>query len=195
MPYPINIAPADSPILDPIKQRWSPVAFSDTPIETEQIKILFEAARWAPSSFNEQPWRYIYALKTDGEKRMQLESLLVESNAWAKNAFLLGISFASLSFARNNKPNRHAMHDLGCATGYMVLQATQLGLVSHQMAGFDHEKANTVLGVPADYSPGSMFAIGHYGDRSARSEDVRKREEAPRSRKVISEFAFQGEWK
>ncbi len=189
-----NPAPTPLPILHVIKERWSPVAFSDQALSEDKIAMLFEAARWAPSSFNEQPWRYLYASKEDKEGREKLESLLMPGNGWAKNAGLLILSFAKKTFSKNGKENVHCMHDLGCATGYLVLQATELGLVSHQMAGFDREKSHAVLGVPEDNMPGSMIAIGEPGDRAALTEELREREAAPRVRRDRKEFAFRGQW-
>lgn len=194
MHIPRKPATTDRPILDAIRERWSPVALSDTPIEEEKIATLFEAARWAPSSYNEQPWRYIYALKEDGNNREALEGLLVPGNAWAKNASVLAISFAKKMFARNGKENRHALHDCGCASGYLILQLSSLGLVGHQMAGFDAENANRILGVPDDFLPGSMIAIGYPGDHATLPEDLQKREEAPRTRNRVEAFAFRGGW-
>jgi nitroreductase len=192
-PPPRKPAPTQLPIVDLIKERWSPLAFSPEPIEQEKIQIIFEAARWAPSSFNEQPWRYIYALKGD-EGRETLESLLVPGNGWAKNAGMLMIDFASTIFAKNGKVNRHALHDLGAANGFITLQARSLGLMTHQMAGFDFEHANEILGVPKEFIPGSMMAIGYYGDPSQLDEKQRAREETPRVRRPIQEFAFRGRW-
>lgn len=195
MDYPHKPAAAASPILAPIVERWSPLAFSNRPVEPEKIATMFEAARWAPSSYNEQPWRYIYALKGDGTIRELLEGLLVPGNAWAKHAGILGISFAKKTFARNGKENRSALHDLGCATGYMMLQLSSLQLVGHQMSGFDHEHANQVLGVPEDFFPGSMFAIGYPGDHKALPEDLQKREDGSRARNPVDAFAFRGGWR
>ena len=194
MTIPHKPAPVAYPILDPILERWSPLAFSDRLVEPEKIATFFEAARWSPSSYNEQPWRYIYTLKDDGTFREALEGLLAPGNAWAKNAGVLGISFARRTFAKNGKENRSALHDLGCATGYMMLQLSSLGLVGHQMAGFDSENANSILGVPEDFLPGSMMAIGYPGDHAALSEDLQKREDGPRNRNAVDAFAFRGGW-
>ncbi|HRH94198.1 MAG TPA: nitroreductase family protein, partial [Candidatus Peribacteria bacterium] len=150
---------------------------------------------WAPSCFGEEPWRYVYATKDDGEKRAALEGLLAEGNAWAKNASLLVLSFAKKTFARNGKPNDYAMHDLGCASGFLVLQATHMNLVSHQMAGFAADKANAVLGVPADFAPGSMIAIGYPGDITKMDESSQKRDASPRNRKPLETIAMRGSWK
>jgi nitroreductase len=191
MTFPANPAPTAFPVHDLLAARWSPVAFDPAPLTQDEIHALFEAARWAPSSFNEQPWRYVYAAKgTEG--RDVLESLLVEGNAWAKNASLLILSFVRTNFARNNKVNRHAFHDTGAASLSMALQATSMGLVSHQMAGFDVEKANAALGVPADFVPGSMIAIGRPGKREALPADQQQREASPRVRNPQERFAFRG---
>jgi len=187
-PFPSKPAPIDHPIHDLLRDRWSPVHFDPTPLPQDQVNQLFEAARWAPSSFNEQPWVYLYAQKGD-PLREKLESLLVEGNAWAKNAGLLIISFAKKTFTRNGKPNMHHMHDLGAATMQLVLQATAMGFISHQMEGFDHARANELMGMSDDYAQGSMIAIGYTGDPKKISPEHKKREEGPRVRKKVSEFA------
>jgi nitroreductase len=194
MDYPHKPAPASVEILDAIRQRWSPLAFDSAPIEPEKIAALFEAARWAPSSYNEQPWRYIYALKDDGEDRARLESLLAQDNAWAKDAGMLVISFARSTFARNGRENRHSLHDTGCATGYMFLQLESLGLIGHEMAGFDWMNSNRVLGVPEDFVPGCMMAIGEPGDVSTLSPNLQQRQKTERNRRHVSEFAYWGRW-
>ena len=194
MPYPHKPADTDVPLLDAIKQRWSPVAIGPEPIEQEKIDTLFEAARWAPSSFNEQPWRYIYATKDDGADREALESLLMDGNDWAKNAYLLIISFTSTRFKRNDRENDKALHDLGSASGYLALQCEPLGLVGHQMGGFYADKANELLGVPEQYVPGSMIAVGYPIDPSSLSEDNAARDASPRERLSQSEFVFHKHW-
>lgn len=192
--FPEKPVPTDLPILAQMKRRWSPVSYAAKSLTPDQIATLFEAARWAPSAFNEQPWRYIYATKDDGDVRAALESLLVPGNAWAKDAHLLIISFAKKTFAKNGKPNRHHMHDLGCASGYMVLQAVELGLIGHQMSGFDHTKANAMLGVPDDFEPGSMIAIGYASDAAAIKPEALQREQSPRTRNEQDVFVFRGKW-
>lgn len=193
--FPSKPAKTEVPILDVLQERWSPVHFSEEPLSDKQVATLFEAARWAPSSFNEQPWLYVYAQTNDGEKREKLHGLLADGNAWAKKAGLLILSFSKKTFARNDKPNRHHMHDLGAASMSLVLQATKMGLVSHQMAGFDVENANQVLGVPEEYEPGSMIAIGYTGDPKKISPEHKKREEGARERKKTEEFVHRGSFK
>ena len=194
--YPDNPAPTNLPILDEIRRRWSPLNFSSEPIEEEKIATLFEAARFAPSSFNEQPWRYIYATNDDRDHdaRGQLESLLNPGNSYAKGAYLLMISFAKKTFTKNGKENVHFLHDLGMANGFIVLQCVDLGLIGHQMAGFAREKANALLGVPSDFFPGDMMAIGYPGDPSTLPAELMPKQMKTRVRKDRKEFVFRGKW-
>lgn len=194
MSYPEKPAPTQLPILRPVIERWSPVAFSSKPVEQAKIDLFFESARWAPSSFNEQPWRYLYATRQDGEARMKMESLLLKGNAWAREAFILMIGFSKGTFSKNGKENVHALHDLGCASGFLSLQLHSLGLIGHQMAGFLREAANGILGVPAEFIPGAMMAIGYPGDSAALSQELQERQAAARERKPRREFAFRGAW-
>ena len=171
-----NPASTDLPLARVLAERWSPVTFSSDRISQQEIDTLFEAARWAPSSFNEQPWRYFPATKDDGEKREKLESLLVDGNAWAKDAYLLILSFYDPFFVRNGKENGYASHDLGAASMSLVLQATHMGLVSHQMGGFNHEDANTILGIDVALKPGSMIAVGKPGESKGVSAERTRKE-------------------
>lgn len=195
MTYPRKPAPADFPILETLRERWSPLAFSSQSIEEEKIQTLFEAARWAPSSYNEQPWRYVYATKEDGADRERLESLLMPGNSWAKEAFLLVMSFAKKTFTYNGKENRHALHDLGAASCSLALQCPALGLVAHQMAGFKVDEANTLLDVPEDFVPGSMIGVGYPGDPAKLDPKMQEQERAPRERRAQGEFVFRGKMK
>lgn len=189
--------PADTqhPIHDLLKRRWSPRAFSDRPVEAEKLRILFEAARWAPSSNNEQPWRFIVASKDDETGWNRLFACLVEGNRkWAYRAPVLMLSVASVNFEDDSKPNRHAFHDTGMAVENLVLQATALGLATHQMAGFDVEKARADLKIPSGCEPVAMIAVGYPGDPAALSDRLRERELQPRIRQPISEWTFSGLW-
>ncbi|MCH7825797.1 MAG: nitroreductase family protein, partial [Acidobacteria bacterium] len=142
------------PIHELIAARWSPRAFAQRPVETGKLYRIFEAARWAASSFNEQPWGFIVATKEDEDAHRAIADCLVEGNRkWAELAPVLMISVARLTFEHNDKPNRHAYHDLGQAVALMLVQATDLGLVAHQMAGFDQDKARVTLNIPDDYDP------------------------------------------
>ncbi|WP_107668407.1 nitroreductase family protein [Cyanothece sp. BG0011] len=183
------------PIHELIKQRWSPLAFDNRPIEPEKIASLLEAARWAASCYNEQPWCFIVATKDNTEEYEKLFSCLVEANQkWAKNAPLLMLSVAKLSFERNNKPNRHAFHDVGLAVGNLTLQAQSFGLFVHQMAGFDVEKATHLYNIPQDYEPVAAIAVGYPGNVEQLEEDLQQRQLSPRSRKPFTDFVFQGDW-
>jgi nitroreductase len=189
--------PADTqyPIHDLLRQRWSPRAFDDRPIEPEKLRSLFEAARWAPSSNNGQPWRFIVANKDYETEWNRLLACLVEGNQkWAYRAPVLILSVASLNFEDDAKPNRHAFHDTGMAVENLVLQATALGLAAHQMAGFDVEKARVDLKIPLGYEPVAMIAVGYPGDLASLPDRLREREQQPRSRLPISEWTFSGQW-
>lgn len=193
MTYPQKKATTSLPVIEPILERWSPLGFDPGPVEEEKILTMFEAARWAPSAYNEQPWRYVYAQKAD-DGRDVLEGLLMEGNAWAKNAGVLLVSFSKKTFTRNGNPNRHHLHDLGAANAYLVAQLPSLGLIGHQMSGFDHDRANAALGVPDDFEPGSMIAVGYYAGQDGLSEQQKQREASPRIRKDLHEIAFNGRW-
>lgn len=172
-------------------ERWSPRAFLPDPIPEQDIKLLFEAARWSPSCFNEQPWRFVYASQAaDLEK---FRSVLAESNqTWAKHAPLLIFAFSKKSFSHNDKPNRWADFDSGAAWMALTLQANQLGLHTHGMGGFDQDKAYAVTGVSAQsYNAICAIAVGKMGEASTLPEDLRSREE-PSERKVLTEIAFEG---
>jgi nitroreductase len=195
-PYPINTSPSQLPILEVIKKRWSPLAFSDQPIEPEKIMSLFEAMRWAPSSFNGQPWRVVYATKDKPELFEKLASLLNEGNSWAKNAYLLLVICSVQNFEYNNKPNKHHQYDTGAGIENLFLQAVSMDLVAHEMAGYDEEKSYELLKIPKDKVKSmAMMAIGYPGDVSALSEDLQQRQQGKRERKSIEEVAFEGEWK
>lgn len=173
-----------------IKKRWSPISLTDKKINKEQIAQLFEAARWAPSSFNAQPWRYIYATKNQKPIHNKLASLLFDGNNWAKEAHLLILICAKTTFEYKNKPNIHHAYDTGAATENLFLQATALGLSAHEMAGFDAKKATSQYKLPKNVIPLAMMAIGHY--KKPKDPEQIKREKAPRQRLEQKEFAFNG---
>jgi nitroreductase len=190
-----NPAPVEFPVNELIQNRWSPRAFSDKPVPQEVLRSLFEAARWAPSSNNEQPWAYIVATKDDAENFEKSLGALVEFNAgWAKKAAVLVIAVAELAFAKNNAPNRNAQYDVGAASLQLSLEATARGLVVHQMAGFDPETAKETYGIPQGWEPIAAMAIGYPGDASSLPEPLQSREKSPRGRKRIREFVMSGQW-
>jgi len=188
-------AATDFPVHDLIRHRWSPRAFSDKPVEPAILASLFEAARWAPSSSNEQPWAYLVATKDNPEDFAKMVSVLVEFNAdWAKNAPVLALAVSHLKFQSNGNPNRNAFYDTGAATILFSLEATARGLFVHQMAGFDPAKAKHVFEIPADWEPIAAFAIGYPGDPNSLSQKLQDREVAPRTRKPLAEFVMSGRW-
>ncbi len=189
--------PADTqfPIHDLLSRRWSPRAFAERPVEPEKIQCLLEAARWASSCFNEQPWVFIMATAGQPAEYAKLLSCLVEGNqAWAKRAPLIMITLAKLNFDHNNNPNRHARHDVGLAVGNLVVQATAMDLVVHQMAGILPETIRTSYSLPSGYEPVTGLAIGYPGDPETLPADLREREQAPRSRKTLQEFVYSSTW-
>jgi nitroreductase len=190
-----NPAKTDYPVHDLIQNRWSPRAFSDNPVSPETLRSLFEAARWAPSSSNEQPWAFIVGTKDDLETHSKILSTLVEFNqGWAKHAPVLAIAVSQMEFARNKTPNRNAFYDTGAAVADLTAEATSRGLFVHQMAGFDPQKAIEVFHIPKGWEPIAVFAIGYPGDPNALPDKLRERELAPRSRKPISEFVMSSDW-
>ena len=187
-------APTNFPVHNLIRDRWSPRAFASKSVEPAVLASLFEAARWAPSSNNEQPWAYLVATKDDTENFAKTLRVLVEFNAaWAKEAPVLMIAVSRLNF-QNGTPNRNAFYDTGAATALLSVEATARGLAVHQMAGFDHAKAKKVFEIPEDCEPIAAIAIGYPGDPNSLPEKLRDREVAPRTRKPLSEFVMSGRW-
>lgn len=188
-------APVKYPIHDLLKHRWSPRAFADRDVEPEKLRSLFEAARWAASSFNAQPWHFVIATRKEPEAFARVLSCFVEFNqSWAKGAPVIGISVAKLNFEQDGKPNRHAYHDVGQAAAYLALEAAAEGLQLHQMAGILVDKAREVLAIPEGYDPVSGLALGYPGDPQSLSERLRERELAPRQRKEPVTFVHDGTW-
>jgi nitroreductase len=191
----VKAAAPDHPIHELIARRWSPYAFSDRPVAVEDLRSVFEAARWAPSSLNEQPWSYIVATKEQPEQFEALLSCLVEANQqWAKAAPVLALGVAALEFKRNARPNRVALHDLGLAAGNLCLEATARGLMVHQMAGIQPERARELYGIPENAEAVTALAIGYLAPPEGLPEKLRDRELAPRQRKRLAEFVFGGSW-
>ena len=168
--------------------------FDARAVEPEKLGSLFEAARWAPSCFNEQPWAFLFATSDDADGFAKLGACLMDGNSWARQAPVLVLTVAKTTFARNGKSNRHAQHDVGLATQNFALQAEALGLVMHQMAGFDSAKAIEDLGIPEGCEPMAMIALGYPGDPSTLEAEMQKREVAPRERKSLDSFIFGAIW-
>jgi len=189
-------AVTDYPVIDAIKNRWSPRAFAATPVEQAKLGAMFDAARWAASAFNEQPWRFIVAMKDDPAEYDKALGCLVEANqAWAKHAPVLVLTLCSTAFKKNGKDNRVALHDLGQAAAHLALQATAEGLVVHQMSGVDLDKVRETYGVPGGFDPQTAIAVGYPGLPDTLPEGwARDAEAAPRERLPFGEFVFSGKF-
>lgn len=188
-------ADTDFPVLDVITQRWSPYGFTDKPVSGDDLRAVLEAARWAPSSYNAQPWRYIVGTTADPEQHAAVLSCLVELNQqWAQAAPVLMLGVIARNFEHNGKPNAAAEHDLGLAAGNLSAEATQRGLHVHQMIGIDPDKAREVFDIPEGFDALTALAIGYRADPANLPDALRERDEAPRSRKAQSEFVFGGKF-
>lgn len=185
-----------APIHALIAGRRSPRAFENRMIEPQALRSLIEAARWAASSMNEQPWRFIVVRRENaGDFAAALDLLMPGNRAWAVNAPVLMFTAVSSTFERSGAPNPWARHDLGLAMGNLSLQAQALGLAVHQMGGFDTERARDLFAIPDDFEPVTAVAIGYPGDPESLSEPFRSRETAPRVRKPLDEIAFGAHWR
>ena len=190
-------ATAAIPIHDIIKKRWSPRAFDpDKDVADKDLLALLEAARWAPSCYNDQPWRYVVCVKSSNKAAWQaaLACLTEKNQQWAGNAPVLMLVVAMDHFSHNGNPNRWAVYDAGAASLSLCLQAVALGLVTHQMAGFDAGKASAAFGLPADCTPLAMLAIGYQAAVDATDEGVNTAGQAVRSRAPLAERFYSGQW-
>ncbi|MBF0460597.1 MAG: nitroreductase family protein [Magnetococcales bacterium] len=185
----------DPAIHDLIRLRWSPRSFDARRVERSVVKTLLEAARWAPSCYNTQPWRYVVAFQEDGETFNRLLGCLMEANQlWAKNAPVLLVSLARTRHDHNGKPNRWAWHDVGAANAQLTLQATAMGLAVHPMAGYDPDAVRALYALEEIFEPVTVLALGYPGSPDRLSAPLREREVAPRQRKPLEEIAFNGTW-
>jgi nitroreductase len=185
-----NRAKTDYPISEIIARRWSARAFSTRPVENSKLLSILEAARWAPSSRNEQPWRYIVFTNNNPEMLKKAQSVLKEINDYAKRAPILICAIAKKTYSENGNPNRLHFHDLGAANENMFLEAFNQGLIMHEMGGFDVQKAREVFNVPDDYEVGIMIAIGYQDTHHVLPCRLREKAFAPRVRKPLSEIVF-----
>ncbi len=188
-------AATNYPIHDLLAERWSPYGFEDRTVAEADLRSLFEAARWAASSYNEQPWSYVVATRENPEEFARLLSCLVEPNqAWAKAAPVLALGVVSLRFSRNNKENRAAVHDLGLAAGNLLVEATARGLSVHQVIGILPDKARELYQIPENSEVWTALAIGYKADPASLPDALKERDLTPRQRKPLSEFVFAGKW-
>jgi nitroreductase len=196
--YPEKHAQTDYPINELMRRRWSPRAFEEgRAVEQEKIMTMLEAARWAPSCFNDQPRNFLVFDGSDAQALERARACLIEGNAWAKKAPLLMLSVARETFEHNGKPNRWAQHDTGLATENLLLEAVELGLAAHPMAGYDADRARREFEIPEGFTPIAMIAIGYpyRGKLEDLDEKLRAKEVGSRERKTIGEIAFAGMWK
>lgn len=190
-------ADTSQPIHELLAERWSPRAFdADRAVSQEDLIALFEAARWAPSCFNEQPWRFIVCNRSDDQSCWDtaLSCLAPKNRLWAKNAPVLALVASTDEFAHNGNTNRWAQYDAGQAAACMTVQATALGLHVHQMGGFDADKAASSFNLPDDSTAIAMMAIGYEGSIEDLDADFVEAEQAPRERSILSGLAFKGSW-
>jgi nitroreductase len=186
-------AQPDHPILDLLAERWSPYAFDAREVPDAELRSLFEAARWAPSSYNEQPWSYVVALRRDADAHARLVSCLVEGNQrWARHAPVLALGIVRTVFTRNGKPNAAAEHDLGLAAGNLLAEATARGLFVHQMIGILPDRARELYAIPETHKALTGLAIGYRADPGGLDEALRERDRTPRTRRSLGEFVFAG---
>lgn len=187
-------ADTDPAVLEVIRARWSPRAFASEPISDHDLKLILEAARWAASSYNEQPWRFLVARKSDPHFPKFVDILVPGNQIWAKHAEVLMITAYKETFSHNGSPNRYGLHDAGQAFANLALQAAALGFYAHGMGGFDYERARTELSIPEGFGVGAAIALGYVGDPDSLPESYRSMEQAPRTRKPLPSIAFAGTW-
>jgi nitroreductase len=184
-------APAVRGVLPIIHTRWSPRSFSDRQVSPADLALVFEAARWAASSYNEQPWRFLVGTRNSLTYKKIYDSLGAFNQAWAGVAPVLILGAARTKFSHNEEPNRVALYDLGAAASYLTLQAAALGLATHQMAGFDTDAARKAFEIPEVFVIGAVIALGYQGEPSALGNDkLLAQETAPRERKPLKDFVF-----
>jgi len=185
------------PIHELLAERWSPRAYAaDKPVSRAQLAALLEAGRWSPSCNGDEPWRYLVWDKSrDAEGWQKAFDCLSENNRkWVKNVPLLMLSCAGSIFGHNGKPNRWTQHDTGMASLSIALQAVAMGLIAHQMGGFDAEKARATFAIPAEFTPMSMIAVGYQAGPDVLDEETKAKEMKPRTRKPLGQCFFEGGW-
>ncbi len=184
-----KLATTEFPILDVLKERWSPRAYANKPLEADKLWSLLEAARWSPSAANEQPWAFLVALKGEPTFDKLAATLSGSNQQWAPNASALILSIAKLTRS-NGAPNRHAYYDVGQAVAHLSVQAGAMGLSVRQMGGFDAAKTRELFAIPEGYDPVTILAVGYFGELDQLADDLRERELSERKRKPLSEMVF-----
>jgi len=189
-------ASPEHPVHELIAKRWSPYSYADRAVADADLLSLLEAARWAPSSYNAQPWSYVAARRhSEAELFARVLSCLVEANqAWARHAAVLALGVVTLRFSHNDKPNAAARHDLGLAAGNLCAEATARGIAVHQMIGILPERARELFAIPEGAEAVTGLAIGYAGANDAVPENIAARDQSPRARKALREFVFGARW-
>nr|VFK57291.1 MAG: Nitroreductase [Candidatus Kentron sp. TUN]VFK60187.1 MAG: Nitroreductase [Candidatus Kentron sp. TUN]VFK65428.1 MAG: Nitroreductase [Candidatus Kentron sp. TUN] len=188
-------AKVDYPVHDLIERRWSPRAFADRPVDRRILGSLFEAARWAASCHNEQPWRFMVATREEEKAHDRLSDCLMEANrVWAQHAPVLVLCVVKRTFTDSANPNRCFWHDLGAATTQLIFQAMSSGLHVHPMAGILSDKVRDVYGIPEDFEPVTILAMGYLGHPDSLPDSLKERETASRTRKPLTELVFADDW-
>ena len=192
----IKRAATAHPVMDTVARRYSPYVFQEKEVEPEKLLSCLEAARWAASSYNEQPWFLLVASRRDSQSFDKVLGCLMEANqTWARRAGVLMIAGVARQFAKNDKPNRCAEHDLGLMMGNLTLQAVELGLAVHEMAGIDLERTREVFQIPDGYDPWVAAALGYPASAAGDVDSgIAQRDQNPRSRKAFEEFVFQDQF-
>lgn len=184
-------APAVEGVLPAIHKRWSARSFAERDVSAETLRTVFEAARWAASSNNEQPWRFIVGRKGDSTWQKINEILTGNNRTWAHRAPVLILGVANTRFTKSGAENRYALFDLGAASSLLTLEAAELGMTTHQMGGYDRDAARNALAIPEDYVLGSVIALGYQGEPAALGDaSLIERETTARTRKPLSEIVF-----
>ena len=182
------------PIQEIFTSRWSARAFSSEPVSDNELMSLFEAARWAQNSFNNQPWRFIYSRNGSESWPTFLDLLEPGNKIWAQNARVLMVVVSKKTFDYDGRPSITHTFDTGAAAQNMALQGASMEIVCHGMEGFDYDKAKQVFKIPAEYQVEAMFAVGKLGNKEELPEKIRARE-TPSGRKPIKDFVFENEFK
>jgi nitroreductase len=178
-------------VLEIIQERWSPYSFSPAPIEEFKLKAMMEAAGYAPSCNNEQPWVFVLTTRENSAVFEDYLGFMNDTNKeWAKNAFAIIISMARTKFTHSGKPNRFAFYDTGMAVSNLLLQALALDIYVHQMGGYSVDKVKKYFNLGEELEPVAMMAVGYLGEGESLSPELYKRDEKRRSRKVVNEFVF-----
>lgn len=183
-------------LVSAMEKRWSPYRFTPKVVEDEKVVQCLNAARWAASSYNDQPWHFIVAKREDKAAFDKALGCLLEANqGWAKNAGVLMLTVIRTTFQQNNKPNRVALHDLGAAAAHMALQAAEEGLQIHQMAGVNLSQVRLAYEIPDGFEPQTAIAIGYVDTSEPAADDpLAKRDAGERTRRSLDQFVFAGRW-